>query len=337
MLAVVANPLAASLSSNPLPLNDFLAPGRLWLLLLLPLLAAAYLWRQRRRRSYALRFTSVALLGQVAPRRPGWRRHVEAAGLLLSLALLVLAFARPAGEVRVPRERATIIVTIDVSLSMKAEDVPPNRLRAAQTAARDFVATLPPRLNVGLVAFAGTAQVLVPPTTDRGLVSRAIDNLELREYTAVGEAIFTSLAAIEAVPEDPSAPDEPVPARIVLLSDGETTVGRPNADGIEAAQAADVPVYTIAFGTPGGTVDLEGVDQPVPVEIDDLRRISEATGGVAYSAETAGELEDVYLDIGSSVGFELRQQEVTDRFVGVALLALVISTLGSLAWFGRLP
>lgn len=325
------------MSRNPLPLDAFLAPGRLWLLLLLPLLAAAYAWRQRRRRSYALRFTSVALLGQVAPRRPGWRRHVAAAGLLLSLALLVLAFARPAGEVEVPRERATIIVTIDVSLSMMAQDVEPSRLRAAQTAARDFVDGLPPRLNVGLVSFAGSAQVLVPPTTDRAQVDRGIDDLELREYTAVGEAIFTSLQAIETVPDDPSAPDEAVPARIVLLSDGETTVGRPNTDGIEAAQAAGVPVFTIAFGTPTGTVELEGIEQVVPVEVEDLREIAEATGGAAYQAETAGELEGVYADIGSSVGFELEQREVTDRFVGVALASLLLSALGSLAWFGRLP
>jgi Ca-activated chloride channel family protein len=323
--------------SNPLPLDTFLAPERLWLLLLVPLLAAAYLWRQRRRRSYALRFTSVALLGQVAPRRPGWRRHVAASGLLVSLALLVLAFARPAGEVEVPRERATIIVTVDVSLSMMARDVEPDRLRAAQASARDFVDGLPPRLNVGLVSFAGSAQVLVPPTTDRGQVDRAIDDLELREYTAVGEAIFTSLQAIEAVPDDPSAPDEAVPARVVLLSDGETTVGRPNADGIEAARAAGVPIFTIAFGTPTGTVELEGVEQVVPVEVEDLREIAVGTGGAAYRAETAGELEDVYADIGSSVGYELAEQEVTDRFVGVALLALVLSALGSLAWFGRLP
>lgn len=325
------------LRSNPLPLDAFLAPDRLWLLLLVPLLAGAYAWRQRRRRSYALRFTSVALLGQVAPRRPGWRRHVAAAGLLLSLALLVLAFARPAGEVQVPRERATIIVTIDVSLSMMAQDVEPNRLRAAQAAARDFVDGLPPRLNVGLVSFAGSAQVLVPPTTDRSQVERAIGDLELREYTAVGEAIFTSLQAIEAVPDNPSATDEPVPARVVLLSDGETTVGRPNTDGIEAAREAGVPIFTIAFGTPTGVVELEGIEQVVPVEVEDLRQIAEATGGAAYRAETAGELEEVYADIGSSVGFELEQQEVTDRFAGVALLALVVSALGSLAWFGRLP
>lgn len=323
--------------SGPLPLDSFLAPGRLWLLLLVPLLVAAYLWRQQRRRSYALRFTSVALLGQVAPRRPGWRRHTAAAGLLVALGLLVLAFARPAGEVRVPRERATIIVTIDVSLSMMAQDVEPTRLRAAQSAAREFVDTLPPRLNVGLVSFAGSAQVLVAPTTDRAQVDRAIAGLELREYTAVGEALFTSLQAIEALPDDPSAPEEAVPARVVLLSDGETTVGRPNADGIAAAQAAGVPVFTIAFGTPTGTVELEGVEQLVPVEVEDLRQIAESTGGATYRAESAGELGDVYADIGSSVGYELVEQEVTDRFVGVALLALVVSALGSLAWFGRLP
>jgi Ca-activated chloride channel homolog len=317
--------------------DQFLAPLRLWLLLLLPVLVGLYLWRQRRRHGYAVRFTNLALLGQVAPRRPGWRRHLVAAGLLATVALMVLTFARPAGEVKVPRERATIIVTIDVSLSMKADDVQPNRLTAAQTAAREFVQDLPPRLNVGLVSFAGTASVLVPPTTDRARVNQAIDRLKLAEYTAIGEGIFTSLDALSLVPTDASAPDEEVPGAIVLLSDGETTVGRANSEAAAAAREADVPVSTIAFGTPDGVLELDGLTQPVPVGEDDLREIADDTGGGFYQAETAGELEDVYDDIGSSVGYVTEAREITSTWVGYSLLALLLTAVGSLAWFGRLP
>jgi len=317
--------------------DGFLAPQRLWLLLLVPLLVVAYLLLQRRRRGYALRFSAVAMLGQVAPRRPGWRRHVVAAGMLSTLAMMVLTFAQPADEVEVPRERATILLAIDVSLSMEARDVDPNRLVAAQRAARDFIAELPPRLNVGVVSFAESAVVLVPPTTDRALATAAVDDLVLEPYTAIGEGIFASLRAIQQVPEDPSAPDEAVPARIVLLSDGETTVGRSNADGILAAQEAEVPVSTIAFGTPDGTVVLEGVEEPVPVGEEDLAVIAELTGGQAYRAQTLSELEEVYDDIGSSVGFERVDAEVTARFAGYSLLLLVITAMGSLSWFGRLP
>lgn len=317
--------------------DEFLAPGRLWLLLLLPVLAVLYAFAQRRRRGYAVRFTNLDLLGQVAPRRPGWRRHVVAAGLLATLALMVVTFARPAADVRVPRERATVVLTIDVSLSMKADDVAPDRLSAAQAAAHDFVDSLPPRLNVGLVSFAGTATVLVPPTTDRARVNQAIDGLELAEYTAVGEGLFTALDALEQVPVDPAAPDEEVPGRIVLLSDGETTVGRPDAQAAAAAREAGVPVFTIAFGTPHGVVEINGVSEPVPVAERDLRAIAATTGGAFYSAASAGELEEVYDDIGSSVGYELQPQEITARWAGFSLVALLVTAVGSLAWFGRLP
>ena len=318
--------------------DEFLAPGRLWLLLLVPVLVGLYLWAQRRRRGYAVRFTNLALLGQVAPRRPGWRRHVVALGLLATVALMVLTFARPAADVRVPRERATIIVTIDVSLSMMAQDVAPDRLTAARQAAHEFVDRLPPRLNVGLVSFAGTANVLVPPTTDRARVTQAIDQLQLAEYTAIGEGIFTSLDALRLVPEDPNDPqDEEVPARIVLLSDGETTVGRPNSEAVAAAVDAGVPVSTIAFGTPEGVLELDGMVEPVPVGEEDLRLIAEGTGGQFYAAETAGELEDVYANIGSSIGFEEVPQEITARFAGISLLALLLTSVGAVAFFGRLP
>lgn len=314
--------------------DSFLDGWRLWFLLAVPVLVALYWWRGRRRHAYALRFSALPMLGQVAPRRPGWRRHVVAAGSLLTFAVLVTAFARPAAEVRVPKERATVVLAIDVSLSMNAEDVAPNRLEAAQQAARQFAAELPPSINLGLVTFAGSASVLVPPTTDRARLQQAVDAIQLGPYTAIGEGIFTALSSLEQVPADPSG--EPVPAHLVVLSDGETTVGRPNAEAAAAAAEQQVPVSTIGFGTPDGTVLIEGQREPVPVNEDELRDIADATGGDFYEAETLSELEQVYADIGSSIGYELVPAEITDRWVGLALACLVLTLAGSLVWFGRL-
>ena len=314
--------------------DTFLAGERLWLLLLLPVLVGLYAWRGRRRHAYALRFSALPMLGQVAPRRPGWRRHVVAAGTVLALAVVVVAFARPAADTRVPRERATVVLAIDVSLSMNAEDVAPNRLEAAQQAARRFADDLPPSINLGLVTFAGSATVLVPPTTDRARVKQAVDSIRLGPYTAIGEGIFTGLQSLDQVPPDPSG--EPVPAHLVVLSDGETTVGRANSEAVDAAVEAQVPVSTIAFGTPGGTVVIEGVEEPVPVNEDELRTIADDAGGAFYEAETLGELEQVYADIGSSIGYETVPSEITDRWVGLGLLTLLLSVAGSLVWFGRL-
>ena len=315
----------------------FLAPHWLWLLVVVGALLVAYVLLQWRRRRFVVRFTNLQLLAQVAPRRPGWRRHLVAAGLLVALALLTVAVARPVTEVRVPRERATIVLAVDVSLSMKARDVDPTRLAAAQAAASRFVRDLPDRLNVGLVTFSGAGNVVVPPTTEHERVLRALEDLELSEYTAIGEALFTSLDAVRQAPPDPDDPDAPVPAAIVLLSDGETTVGRPNSDGAAAAVEAGVPVSTIAFGTPGGVVEIAGVLQPVPVDAEALAEIAETTGGRAYTAETVGELDEVYQDIGSDVGFTIEEQEVTHVPAAGALVLLVVTAAGSLAAFGRLP
>lgn len=315
----------------------FLAPGRLWLLLLVPLLVLAYFLLQRRRRRYAMRFTNLALLSRVAPRRPAWRRHVAMVLMLVTVGLMVTAFARPQTEVRVPRERATIVVAVDVSISMRADDVSPDRLRAAQEAATEFVGSLPKKFNVSLVSFAGTASILVPPTTDRGAVDRAIDGLELAESTATGEAIFTSLDAIKQVPNDPAHPNEPAPARIVLLSDGYRNVGRSVEQGVAAARQAHVPIYTIAFGTPFGTVDIEGQRTPVPVDEDTMREIAQQTGGQTYTAESGKELEQVYADIGSSVGYTTEEQEITSWWAGLGLLAAMATAGTSLFLLGRLP
>jgi len=313
----------------------FLSPARLWLLLSVAALGGAYVALQLRRRAYAVRFTNLALLGGIAPKRPGWRRHLSAAAFLLAVAALVLAFARPAWTVQVPTERATVVVAIDVSLSMEATDVVPSRVEAAKSAATTFVEELPPTLNVGLVGFAETAQVLVAPTNDRGVVTRAIQGLELATGTAIGEALFASLAAIESVP--PAEDGAPVPARIVLMSDGETTAGRPNSEGAAAVLQAGVPVTTIAFGTANGTIVFEGEVHPVPVNGPALREIADRTGGEFFEALTGAELSAVYEGIGSSLRFEGEEREGTAVFTGIALVLAFTAAAGSLLWGARLP
>ena len=318
---------------------NFLEPVRLWVLLGVAAFAVVYVVLQRRRLQYAVRFTNLALLDAVAPRRPGWRRHATAVGFLLALTALVVAFARPTHDEKVPRERATVMVAIDVSLSMEATDVDPTRLDAVKIAAKNFVDQLPPKINVGLVSFSASSRVDVSPTTDRTRVKRAIDLLELNEGTAIGEAIFSSLSAIaqQALADDSAS--EKVPARIVLMSDGKTTQGRANALAIDAAVKAKVPVSTIAFGTDHGEilVPQEPVPVPVPVDREALQEIADQTGGSFFSAASTEELEKVYADIGSSIGFDFEPREISSWFVGLALLALIATAGMSLAWFNRLP
>jgi Ca-activated chloride channel homolog len=312
-------------------------PDVLWLLLAVVLLAFLYVVMQLRRERYEVRFTNLELLDVVAPRRPRWRRHLTAAMFLLGISALVVAAARPFAEVRVPRERATVVLAIDVSFSMMADDVEPTRLDAAQEAAVDFVQGLPASMNVGLVAFDGTARVLVPPTPDRTSVQQAINGLQLGPSTAIGEAIFASLDAIEMAP--PGEVDERAPGRIVLMSDGETTVGRPNDMGSDAATRAGVPVSTISFGTPFGEIVLEEepVPIPVPVSPEPLRAVADATGGTFFEAGSLADLEDVYADIGTSIGYTTEEQEVTHRAVWVALALFGLTAAMSMTWFSRLP
>jgi Ca-activated chloride channel family protein len=314
---------------------SFLSGYRLWLLLGLVGLVVAYVLLQGRRKRYAVRFTNLALLDTVAPRRPGWRRHVPATAFLLALGLMVTAFAQPARSVKVPRERATIVMAVDVSLSMEATDIEPTRIVAAQAAAADFVDLVPSRLNLGLVVFSGVAQVMVSPTTDHELVKRNLENLVLGPRTAIGEAVFASLAAIASVPTAPG--QTPPPARIVLMSDGETTVGRSNDVAAAAAVEANVPVSTIAFGTDNGFVSVEGRNIPVPVNREALRALADATHGSAFEAASAKELRQVYEDIGSSVGYRTEKREITSWFVGLGLFFALAAAASSLVWFSRLP
>lgn len=313
----------------------FLAAQWLVLLLAVAAMAVAYLLFQRRRSQYAVRFATLPLLEKVAPTRPGWRRHAPAVAFLLTLIALVLAIARPAAAVRVPRERATILVAVDTSVSMRATDVSPNRIDAAKEAARAFVDGLPEEFNVGLVSFSGAASVVVPPTTDRDAVATGIEALGLGERTAIGEAVYTALSSVESF--DAEAATDPPPARIVLLSDGENTTGRSTEEAAAAAAEAQVPVSTIAYGTPDGTVEQDGRSIPVPVDAEALRQLAEVSGGASYAAESDQELRAVYDDIGSSIGWRTEHKEITTWVIALGLLSALVAGAASLLWFSRLP
>jgi Ca-activated chloride channel family protein len=313
---------------------NFLAPGRLWLLLAVVALAAGYLVMQLRRRHYAARFTNLELLASVAPKRPGWRRHVAAAALLAAVVLLVAAWARPTRDERVPRERATVMVTIDTSTSMRATDVEPSRLEAAKTAASDFVDGMPDRFRLGLVSFNGNARQLVAPTQDHDSVRDALERLRLDNYTAIGEGIFTSLDGLQDVPSRTSRRRL---AHVVLMSDGDTNSGRTNEEAADAAARRRIPVTTIAFGTDDGTIGSGSNEFSVPVNRQALREIAETSHGRFYEAESADELQSVYSNIGSSVGFRTEQREATAWFVGVALAFVFAGAAVSLIWTSRLP
>jgi Ca-activated chloride channel homolog len=318
------------------PLLQFLAPQRLWLLLLIPALVGGYLLLSRRRASKR-RSMGRTMFDLVIPKDRVWVRHVAVGLSILSLLTLTLAFAKPKDQVLEDRQRATIVVTIDVSLSMEATDVEPTRLEAAKTAASSFVTSLPPKFNVALVSFAGTATTLVPPTLDRGAVTAAIDALQPQPSTAIGEGIYTSLAALSQVPPDPKNPKADVPARIVLLSDGKTQVGRASDQAARAARDQNVPIYTIAYGTEDGYIEVGGRREPVPVDRVELQRVAKISGGEAYTAESAGQLKEVYKDIGNSVGKEKVDKEVTARYAGFGLAFAILAALGMMSLGARWP
>ncbi len=321
--------------------EHFLSPDRLWILLAIAALSGVYIAMQFRRSHYAVRISSIELLDKVAPNRPGWRRHVVAGVFLLGLTGLVIAYAQPIAVERIPRERSTIVVAIDTSLSMMATDVSPSRLEAAQSAAIDFVDNLPSELNVALIGFAGTAQLLVPPTQDRAAVTQAIEGLDLEEATAIGDAVKLS---VEVIDDQAQRTEEGLPdATVVLISDGETTVGLPTAEAIPIAQDSGVAVNTIAYGTPDGVItvdeDGDGVGQTasVPVNTEELATLAEQTGGVARTAGSAGDLEQVYADFGSSIGYDEEPTDIAFRFAGASLVILIIGAGLSLWWLQRLP
>lgn len=324
-------------------LTGFSAP--LWFLLLLPVLAlaAGYLLVQRQRRRHTMRFTNLALLEKVAPRRPGWPRHVPTVLLVAGLIGLTVALAGPTAEQKVPRNRATVILTIDVSLSMESTDVAPSRLQAAKQAAKDFAGGLTPGVNLGLVSFSGTAAVLVSPTTDRAPVRAAIDNLKLAERTATGEAIFTSLQAIDTLAALVPSGEGPPPARVVLLSDGKQTVPQntddPRGSFTAATQAKDkgVPISTISFGTTYGTVGIDGQQVPVPVDDAAMRRIAQISGGDFYTASSLQQLTSVYDTLQEQIGFETTRGDASRPWLLLGTITALLAGASALVLTQRLP
>ncbi len=311
----------------------FLAPERFALVLVPLALTVLYLVRQRRRLAYVVRFTDPDLIDTVAPRRPGLRRHVVAVVYLTATALLVIAAARPALATEVPNE-PTVVLAFDTSLSMEATDVTPSRIVAAREAAHRFIEVVPAGVRVGLVAFDQTARVIIPPTTSKIVLDRAIDRLTLGEGTAIGEAIYTSLDLLEA---DATADAQDGAGSIVLMSDGDTTAGRPEEPAAREAQRSGVKISTVAFGTDHGSVMVDFMPIAVPVDREALRDIAETTDGKVFEAESAEEIVSVFEDIGEGVGTRTEPREITDGLALAALVTAAVAAAGSLAWFARIP
>ena len=315
----------------------FGSPDRLLILLVIPLMIVAYIIATHRKNRRGMRFTNTSMLDVVVPKQSQWRRHLAVALSLLSLITLTAAFARPKTQVDVPRERATVVVVIDASLSMEATDVNPDRLSAAKQAAVAFVKRLPEKYNVAVVSMSGNPNILVPPTLAHNTVENAINTIRLQESTAIGESIVTALRALEQAPKDPVNPDATAPGAIVMLSDGTNTAGRAPQQAAAEARAAKVPIYTIAYGTENGYVDLDGKREPVPVDHELMQEIAELSGGQYFSAATPDQLRTVYNNIGSQVGYEKADREVTARFAGYGLAFAVLAALGAISLGARWP
>ena len=320
-----------------MPELTFLSPDRLLILLVIPLLIAAYVFATLRKNRRGMRFTNTSMLDVVVPKQSQWRRHLAVALSLLSLVTLTAAFARPSTQVDVPRERATVVIVIDASQSMQAGDVAPNRLAAAKAAAIEFVQELPDKYNVSVVSMAGNASILVPPTLAHNTVENAINGIQLQDGTAIGEGLYTALRALQQAPKDPDDPDSVAPGAIVLLSDGSNTAGRAPMQAAAEARNAKVPAYTIAYGTENGYVDLDGKREPVPVDHELMRQLAAATGGQYFAAATVDQLKTVYANIGSEVGYEKAEREVTSRFAGYGLAFAVLAALGAISLGARWP
>ena len=326
--------------------RDFLEPGRLWLLLIVAALAVLYVVVLRWRSTASIRFTQMDLLDEIAPERPNWRRHLVAVLQLVGLAAAVIAIARPVDRATErTKSEGRILVAFDVSLSMEADDVDPSRFESARVAAREFIDEVDNNVEVGLISFSGVVDVAVDPTLDRSALDRGLDRLKLDESTAIGDALSVSTRLLVNATDDASGDeaadqdDDVAPGVIVLLSDGETTVGRLTSEGAQEAADAGVPVFTIAFGTDAGVITdpVSGDRVPVPVRPADLELVAETTGGAAFVAETGGELAAVYDQIQMSLGDTLGEEieivkELTWRWALGAFLVLALAWALSLWW-----
>lgn len=316
---------------------SFADPERLWVLVLIPLLIAAYVFALTRRNKIGMRFTNTTILSRVAPRQSQWRRHLAVALSLLSMGALSVAWARPTGIEMVPRERATVVLVMDVSQSMQAKDVKPNRLDAAKASALQFVNALPPQYNIAVVSLAGNTAVRLPPTVDRAQARQAISSLKLQDSTAIGESIYSALEALQMAPKGADGNADPAPGAIILLSDGQNTAGRSPVQAAAAAKKAGVPIYTIAYGTQNGYVDLDGKRETVPPDPELLGKLATETGGDSFSAADQGQLDRVYTNIRSEVGQVATRKETTALWAGYGLAFAVVAALAAVSLGARWP
>lgn len=346
---------------------SFVWPKMLGLLALLPLLVLLYLWVLKRKRKTTVRLASVSLAKLAAGAGPGWRRHVPPLLLLLALAALLLAVARPTATLTLPLSERTIILAMDVSGSMRAEDVKPNRLVASQEAAKAFVNNLPREVRVGVVSFAGTAAVVQAPTESREDVLKAIDRFQLQRGTATGSGVILSLATLfpdagieiqhvtgqrnfpggsangsnsiakkESKPFAPVAPGSYNSAAIIMLTDGQRTTGPDPLDAAKMAAERGIRVYTVGIGTTSGEIiGFEGWSMRVRLDEETLKNISVLTHGEYFYAGTAEDLKKVYESLSSRMVVERKETEVTALFAALGALLAVIAAGLSLWWFGR--
>lgn len=349
---------------------NFLAPELLLGLLLIPVVIGFYLWAQRRRSRYAVRFTNLDLLANLTPKRPAWRRHVPPILYLGAIAALLIGLARPTMVMATPREDATVLLAMDISGSMRATDVSPTRLDAAKAAAISFIDQIPEGVRIGIVSFASQPNTLVSPTTDRAELKDAIEGLRPRDGTAMGDALMQVLDIAEAIqaegtagepgasaspdattaPHASTSPDatvdrpsgEPLVAAI-LLSDGANSVGTAEPlDAADRAASLGVPIYTIALGTPEGQITVndqfgQPVTLDVPPDTETLEQIAETTGAQAFDAPSAADLQAVYDNLESRVGYTEEVQEITFLLVAAGLVLVMVGAGASALWFGRLP
>lgn len=338
---------------------SFQWPWMLILLLVIPILAGLYAWSQKRRRKYVLRYSSVSLVQQAVGKGPGLKRHVPAALYLLALTAMIIALARPSREIPVLQSTGTIILTVDVSGSMQAEDVNPNRLEATKDAIHAFVSRQPDGVKIGVVSFSNAGSLIAPPTTDKKQVLDAVDRLRPQEGTNMGSGLQVALDAIYAVrdtevpspqaggtrvpptptptPAPPGSVD-PINASIVLISDGQSTVGPDPQEFAEEAASQGIKIYTIGIGTPEGTVlMIRGRNVFTRLDETVLRSISDMTGGTYFNAQDRDDLKKVYDELDRQRSVESKETEITFAFAGIAALITMAAGGLGLLWFNRLP
>jgi Ca-activated chloride channel family protein len=323
-------------------------PVALLALAFVPLTGLVYLAAQRRRRRFAVRFTNVDLLADVVTETPSWRRHIPPLLFLLALAALSVAVARPFENINVAKRKATVMLVTDTSGSMQATDVKPTRLDAARNAAKSFVDQTPKKVDLGVITFNGSSQLLVPPTDDRGRAKQAFDTVQASGGTAIGSAIQSSLTALSPVLRSNKGNDNSKskksapPASVVLLSDGYSTTGPPPLSAARQAKKLNVPIYTVALGTENATVTVADPvggyrTVQVPPDRQTLKQIAETTGGKFFATGDEKRLSQIYKSLGTRIGFKKQRRELTAAFAAAGLAMMMLGGAFSLAWFGRLP